>query len=142
MKTFLILGFFLVFLTQFVYSEDIPPPPDIEEYEEEFREEGLRLLKEHSPEEYEKRKQKNAEIDYILDAFRQKYISESEARSQLHPLLKEDIQNYIRGLEADIKSLKERIDFLKQEKKRNPDTLINERIDRILGIKESPPGDF
>lgn len=110
----------------------------------QWQEEELERLKKINPEFYEERKNaldRQEKISSIVSAFRQGKLSASQAESQLFPLLKQDMQSSIEGLDNRIKRLEEKLVSLKQAKN-NPDLLVKNRIDGLLGRTRPKPEEF
>jgi biopolymer transport protein ExbD len=160
---YLILNSFLLlfFLTQIVYSKEILSVPNAKQIEQEeekikqeqvmikkeqerIRNEELEFLKTNDPQEYKKRKdtyERQDKINQILDSFRKGSISSKQAEQSLYPLVKDDMQGYISTLDTQIEHLEKRLDSLKKAK-RDPNMLIKERINQMLGKEVSSPESF
>lgn len=97
--------------------------------------EELERLKEINPKLYEQRKKelgRQTKINAILKEFRQGKLSEAQLESQLFPLIKEELGPKISALDDRIKRLEKQLVFMRSAKQ-NPDVLIKERIDQLLG---------
>jgi len=164
-KTFsLIFIFILLFLPGFVFSQQ-KPPTDTEKMQpkqkmdkmqqkqkmdkmrqdmENRQEKELEMLKKTNPQLYQKKKndiENKAKIKAIVASFREGKISSSQAESQLSPLVKQQMQDYIKSLDDRIARLQKKLDFYKKAKV-NPDLLIKKRIDELLGKSKPSPEDF
>ena len=105
----------------------------------ETEERILQELKRVNPEAYEQRmkvKEISQKISDILVSFHQGKFGEEEARRKLSPLVKQLLEGRIRNLDMEIRQAEKKLEFLKKTK-RDPDFLVNQRIDFYLG-KGSP----
>ena len=155
-KTFsLIFIFTFLFLPGFVFSQH-KPPTDTEKMQqkqkmdkmrqdiEKHHQDELETLKKTNPQLYQKKKndiENKAKIKAIVASFREGKISSSQAESQLSPLVKQQMQDYIKSLDDRIARLQKKLDFYKKAKV-NPDLLIKKRIDELLGKSKPSPEDF
>lgn len=128
MKKILFLGFVLFLCIQ-MGRQDSYSQEDI------MLEEWLETLKKEDPQgyqeevDYHKRKKK---IGGIIKSFNEGNIGLSEAKHQLYPLIKEELEDFILGLDEVIDNLEKRVDFLKKAK-RTPDIIIKNYINNLLG---------
>lgn len=97
--------------------------------------EELERLKEINPKLYEQRKKelgRQAKINAILKEFREGKLAGAQSESQLFPLIKEELGPKVSALDDRIKRLEKQLVFMRSAKQ-NPDVLIKERIDQLLG---------
>jgi len=101
----------------------------------------LESLKMNSPELYQKRVQEREtqkKIDKTMESFRNGTISKAEAESRLYPLIKNQSQDYLDSLGAQIQSLEAQIERLRAAKK-NPDEFVRQRVRAMLDMPASVP---
>ncbi|MFQ5681503.1 MAG: hypothetical protein ACE5GG_05605 [Candidatus Omnitrophota bacterium] len=131
------------------------PPRDMEqrmrreqqEMEQRMRREEQRFLNELKKQdpaaykEYLAREKARQKKEKIRDDYRQGKITVKQARARLRPLIEEeiDVSRRVQGIGAEIKMLEQEIKRLKKIKK-NPRLLIEEALDRELGLPSSPVG--
>lgn len=145
----LILSFFFMF-SCLVYAQEPPSPEELKEEEERMRQEreemerqDLEMLKEIDPEAYKKRLHsidRSEKINEVVSLYNTKEISESSARSQLLPLVKEEVQEQLEFNDAQIERLEKQINYLR-DMRDNPDKLIEKKINRYLGKVSPEPGE-
>jgi len=95
----------------------------------------LESLKKTNPKLYQQKKDaldRQKQINAIVINFRQGKISAAKAKNQLLPLLKQDVEDFMNRLDSQIKILEIRIAELKKVKI-NPDSLLQERLNQLLG---------
>lgn len=95
----------------------------------------LGRLKEVNPKLYEQRKkelERQAKINAILKDFHQGKLTDEQSESQLFPLVKEELGPKISALDVRISWLEKQLAFTRSAKQ-NPDVLIKERIEQLLG---------
>lgn len=100
-----------------------------------MQDEELEALKKINPEFYKTRKDaldKMDTINAIISSFYEKKISESQAKAQLYPLVKQDLAETINNLDKLIAALEKKLQFYR-DAKRDPSLLVNKRIDEMLG---------
>lgn len=143
---------FFIILTLFIfslsaYAQEISPQEEIERLEleyERFLKEELETLKQEDPELYEQRKraiERQREIDEAISSFYKKEIKLSQAEKRLYPLIKEDVQEFLEGLDTRIEMLKNQLSELERIKE-DPEILIQSRINRLLGEESPRPEEF
>lgn len=139
MHRILVICLMLLFFSGSISAQQFRSPVEIEQEELERKEPQLYKERQEALE-------RQAEISAIVTAFRKGEISRYRAKSQLNPLLKQEIEDDINKLESKIASLEKKLESLK-EAKTNPEPLIKKRIDQMLGktmltpdelMKESP----
>jgi len=99
----------------------------------------LDKLKKEDPKKYEqmlKQEQTSEKASGISAEYREKKISYDSAKSKLYPLIKENMSAQVDSLDKEIQRTEQKLEELKKAKK-NPDFLIYQRIDSMLG-KSSP----
>lgn len=97
--------------------------------------EELERLKNINPRLYEQRLrelERKDKIKAIIKEFRQGRLSEAQSESQLFPLIKEELGPKISALDARIRWLEKQLAFTRSAKQ-NPDVLVKERIEQLLG---------
>lgn len=110
--------------------------------QEEYRkqqEQELERLKQTAPQLYQERKQamkRQDKMQAILTAFREGNLTDAQAEQQLFPLVKQETQGEVAGLNERIARLNKQLTFLKQAQQ-DPDLLVRKRIQLMLG-KSTP----
>lgn len=148
----LIFAFFLFCFPIFGFTQE-PSGPNIQELQkqqEKIRQEAdkmqqkeLEFLKEQDPQLYKERKlaiDTQSKIEAILSSYSQGKISAIEAERQIYPYVKQSMQPYIDGLGTYIERLEKKLTILKKARS-NPDILIKQRIDQMLGKAPINPED-
>ena len=125
MQRILVICLMLLFFSGSVSAQLPRSPAEIEQ--EELKRKNPQLYKES-----QEASERQAKISAIVTAFRKGEISSYYAENQLNPLLKQEIEDDINGLESKIASLEKKLESLK-EAKTNPEPLIKKRIDQMLG---------
>jgi len=149
----LIFAFFLLCFPIFGFTQE-PSGPNIQELQkqqEKIRQEAdkmqqneLELLKKQDPQLYKERKlaiDTQAKIQAILSSYSQGKIPAAEAERQIYPYVKQQMQPYIDGLDTYIARLEKKLTILKKARI-NPDILIKQRIDQMLGKAPINPEDM
>ena len=114
-------------------------PPELRKLQAESEE---RLKKD--PELYRKVKAMRERAENtlaILAAYRDGKISRAAAEQRLAPLVREDAQAELPGLQERIRRMESELDFLRKASK-DPELLVRRRIDRMLepsGSRKGPP---
>jgi hypothetical protein len=118
------------------FAQDIPL--EVKKMQEQLKvnqKKHLEMLKQTDPQMYEqmvKQDQLSEKISQVSsDYFKQK-ISYESAKAKLYPLVKEDMVNQINNLDDEIQMIEKKLEELKKSKT-NPDYLIYQQIDIILG---------
>ncbi len=117
----------------------------IEQAEHEAEEaQRMQELKESNPEAYAvyaEQRQRQDTINLIITAHREQSIGDDDARYQLAQLITDDISNEIVSYEAEIAELTQRI-IKKQNYIDNPQELLLERVDQMLGLAQPEQDEF
>jgi len=95
----------------------------------------LEMLKQINPQMYEqmaRQEQLSDKISQISSSYSKKTISYESAKAKLYPLVKENLANQIKNLDNQIQMAEKKLEELKKSKK-NPDYLVYQQIDMILG---------
>lgn len=124
MLRILVICLMSLFFFGSIFAQDVRSPVEIEQEELERKE----------PQLYKERQDaldRQAKIGAIITAFRKGEISSYSAASKLNPLLKQEIEDNIKGLELAIASLEKKLESLK-EAQTNPEPLIKKRINQML----------
>ena len=147
---FLAIAFFFCFVSPLPAAEEMKEPPPlskentkkmgedlelIQKKNEEFQRREMERIEAEHPDLYESRKAVEARqkrISEIATSFHQNTISAQEAEQQLTPLIKEELRSEISQLDRKISALEKKLDFLKQAK-RDPNLLVEKRMDELLG---------
>lgn len=108
---------------------------------EKTRQEELERLKKMDPklhEQHQRDLQRQTKINAILQEFRQGKLTDTQSENQLFPLMKEELNLEINGLDDRIKRLEKQLAFMRSARQ-NPDVLIKKRIDQMLGKSTAGP---
>lgn len=158
MKTVLIWSVSAAFLlTGAALAEeppDAPPAANMEKMQEEMRrvqeqvnqqqQENLERIKRMDPGGYEAQKktmERQAQINQIIASYHQNSISADEAERKLTPLVKQEVQRELDGIDSQIKIAEKKLAALKQAKS-NPGSLVKKRVDQLLGRSFPSPEDL
>lgn len=139
MNRILVICLILLFFSGIIFAQQ--PPSPVVKMQREMQ--GVRQEKENSKP-YKQRQdvlENQTKINAIVVAFREGKISSFQAESQLSPLVKQEMQDDINNLESRIARLEKELEFLKRAKA-NPDLLIKERIDQMLGKAMPTPDEL
>lgn len=125
-------------------------PPDMEEMQQQMQQvrqqidkqqqENLERLKQISPQAYESQKKaqdRQGQIGQILSDYQQKKISADDAERKLTPLIRQEVQQEMAGMDNQIKAAEKKLATLRQAKG-NPNALVKKRVDQMLG-RGGPP---
>ena len=104
----------------------------------------LETMKAANPGLYEAQKEsmeRQERIGKIVAGFRQGKLTDTQAQKELSPLVKENLKPDLGQIDDTIAALVKKLAFWKEVKK-DPDVLIRQRVDEILGkrLPELPPG--
>lgn len=77
-------------------------------------------------------------IDVIVYAYQRGSLSGQEAAQDLYPLVKQEVEGKLQGLDEQVANLEKELEALKKAKS-NPDLLVKKRIDELLG-RATPEG--
>lgn len=146
LKASVISCIYILFFSYGLFAQE-PPVLDFQKMEQEVKkaqQAQLENLKDINPKLYKELIEAQArqeKISAIIMDLNNKKISQSSAESQLYPLVKDDMQQEISGLDQRIKQLEQNLDFLK-EAKSDPDILIKKRINQMTGKEMPSPTDM
>ena len=157
-KKVVLFSIVLLFFPLVLSAQQPPTPQEMEKerarmeqemkkMQEEMKkrqEEELKRLKEIDPQSYKARVaflERQEKISKIITDFHQEKISEKAAKKKLRPLVKENMQSYIKALPENIERLQKQLDFLTKVEK-NTNLLIDKRIDQMLGLEAPQPQDY
>jgi hypothetical protein len=147
----LILSLSFIFATCAFAQQKVASPEEVIKEEQKKmmqemqvqQERDLEMLKKSSPAVYQEiisRKQKQEEISKIVSAYQKNQITEASARIKLESLIKEEVNEELKIIDARIGELERQLNSLK-EKRRVPSKIIQERIDLYLGKSSPRPGE-
>lgn len=124
-------------------SKEQAPPADFQKAFGHSQQEALERLKEKDPQAYQQQKasmDRQKKIQEVVGLYFQGKFPLLEAKAALSPLMKQQMQEEgaFSGLEARIQRLEEQVAFLKKAKSQ-PDFLVEERVNQILGKSTSGP---
>lgn len=115
----------------------VAPPADFRKAFEQAQREALERLKQENPQVYQQQKaslDRQNKIQETIGLYSQGKLSLAEAKAALSPLVKQQMQEEgaLGNLDARIQHLEERLSFFKKAKLQ-PELLVQERIDQMLG---------
>ncbi len=137
-------------------AQEAPPPLDpaaMQQELEQMEAEGRRMEEEHlaqlqqmDPELYQQEKgrmERQRKIEALVAQVHAGTLSATQAERKLSPLVQQDLQVELTTLPDRISQLEEHLTFLRRVQK-DPDLLIRQRIDQLLGRTSelSPPPVF
>lgn len=137
-----VLFLFALSQTALAVPAQMPDPKAMEkemkkmqEQMEKSRKEQMEALRKMDPKAYEmmaKQEERAGKVSKIVTDYHGKKISYEAARSQLYPLLKDDMKAQLANIDNDIKMAEQRLSDLKKAKS-NSDHLVYLQIDSMLG---------
>lgn len=124
-------------------SKEQAPAADFLKAFAQAQQDELERLKERDPQQYQRQKaalDRQKKIQEVIGLYSNGKLSLTEAKAALSPLVKEQMQEEgtFSVPEARIQRLEEKLAFLKEARKQ-PELLIQERIDQMLGKPVSSP---
>ena len=124
-------------------SKEQAAPADFQKAFGQSQQEALERLREKDPQAYQQQKtsmERQKKIQEVVGLYFQGKFPLVEAKAALSPLVKQQIQEegVFSNLEARIKRLEEQLLFLKNAKNQ-PELLVEERINQMLGKSASSP---
>lgn len=131
-----------------------PKPPDLEEMHqnvrkaqeeaEQRRKQDLERLKELNPEAYQaqlKAQERQAQIGQVMSAYQQQKITAEDAERRLTPLIRQEVQQELAGLDDQIRMTEKKLAALRRAKG-NPNALVKKRVDQMLGRSMPSPDEM
>ena len=113
---------------------------------EKQREAIIKQAKKTQEQEYNRIRQKEEAKIKIVNRFRSKDLSEAQARQALRPIIAQEVkESVLNGIDQRIEMLKKQSEDINRDleslynAKRNPDALINEKVNAYLGIEPKQP---
>src|SRR3989338_5258553 len=120
----LLLGLGLVFLDDGVTAYE--PPADLVQEQEHQR------MDAQASKEAQAAVNRQQKIGEILQAFNEGRLQLAAARKSLYPLVKAEMEGELQMIDEQLEYAKRHLEFLEKAKK-NPDLLVQQRVDMMLG---------
>lgn len=140
------VGMMIVSVSEACFAQDSKeqaPPANFQKAFSQSQQEALERLQEKNPQAYQQQKaalDRQNKIEEIAGLYFEGKFPLIEAKAALSPLVKEQMQEEgaFSNLEARIQRLEEQLLFLKNSKSQ-PELLVEERINQMLGKSSSGP---
>jgi len=155
-RLFLVLIFSLVFAIPVLSQSENASTPTFnpQEMEKEARKmqeqmesekrKHFETLKKENPQMYQdamRQEELSQQMSKIIEDYFSQKISYENAKSKLYPLIKEGMNTQVDNLDNEIQMLEQRLEELRKAK-RNPDYLVYQQIDNMLGKSSNAQKDI